>query len=235
MKRHAGVSLSFDDRSVNEWFELRGLFRENNVRATFFITQPDSLDSIEIYKLKELQNDGHEIGFHGTMHVLSEYYIKENSYTDYLDNEISKGMKTMDSLGFKCVSFAYPYGAKYWFTDFLLLRKFEFLRGVSPVNKEKNISKMDEIYYSFDGSKILSALGFDINSGITKSMIDVAIERSIASQEVLLLYAHAPDTDEQDNGYSFNIELLKYIIQKAKENDIGFYPMCELKANGAYR
>lgn len=227
MKRYPGISLSFDDRSVNEWFKLRTLFNDNNVRATFFITQPDSLDSIEIGKLKLLQSDGHEIGFHGSMHVLSEYYIQEHSYTEYFDKEINRGLRTMDSLGFRCVSFAYPYGAKYWFTDFLLSEKFEFLRGVSPLNEEKDLSKLDDIYYSFDNSKILSALGFDTNSGVTKEMIDVAVERSLVNQEVLLLYAHIPATNEGE-GYSFDIDLLKYIIKKAKDNDIGFYPICEL-------
>ncbi len=228
VKRYPGISLSFDDRAVNRWFELRELFNENNVRVTFFITQPDALDSIEIYKLKVLQSDGHEIGFHGTKHVLAEYYIKENSYWDYLDKEINSGMRTMDSLGFSCIAFAYPYGAKFWFTDFLLSRKFNFLRGVSPLNEERDISKMDEIYYSFNDKKVLSALGFDSNSGITQCMIDDALGRSIANQEVLLLYAHAPNADENDHGYSFNIGLLKYIIRKANENDIGFYPMREL-------
>lgn len=227
--RYPGICLSFDDRSINEWFELRNLFNENKVRATFFITQPASLDSIEIYKLKVLQNDGHEIGFHGNMHVLSEYYINENTYSDYLDREINRGMRTMDSLGFNCVSFAYPYGAKYWFTDFLLLRKFEFLRGVTPLNKEKDISKIDEIYYSFDDNQSLSALGFDAISGVTEGMIDIAIERSIDNQEVLLLYAHTPTTDEQDGGYYFNIDLLRHIIQQANKKKVGFYPMCELK------
>jgi ribosomal protein L19 len=73
-ERYSGICLSFDDRSINEWFELRELLNGNEVRATFFITQADSLNSLEIHKLKVLQNDGHEIGFHGNMHVLSEYY-----------------------------------------------------------------------------------------------------------------------------------------------------------------
>lgn len=229
VKRHPGISLSFDDRSVNEWFELRALLKENNVRATFFITQPDSLDSIEVQKLRMLQGDGHEIGFHGSMHVLSEYYIKENSYSDYLDIEIDKGMKTMDSLGFQCVSFAYPYGAKYWFTDFLLLKKFEFLRGVAPLNKEMDISDIDEVYYDFDNDKTLSAIGFDAISKVSYDMIDGALKRSIDNNEILLLYAHSPAINNETDSYTFNIDLLKYIIQKAHENNISFYPMKELK------
>jgi hypothetical protein len=46
---------------------------------------------------------------------------------------------------------------------------------------------------------------------------------------VLLLYAHTPTTNEQGRGYSFNIDLLKHIIQQANENNVDFYPLSELK------
>ncbi|MEQ8476232.1 polysaccharide deacetylase family protein [Fulvivirga sp.] len=233
VKRYPGISLSFDDRSINEWFELRELFNENNVRVTFFITQPDSLDSQEIHKLRLLENDGHEIGFHGNMHELSEYYIKENSYSDYLKNEIDEGMRKMDSLGFDCVSFAYPYGAKYWFTDFLLLKQFKFLRGVAPLNKEKDISKIDEVYYKFDDDRTLSAIGFDKISEVTPGMINTALERSIENQEILLMYAHSPSISNQDHDYTFNIDLLKSIIQLANQKNIGFYPIGKMKFNNS--
>lgn len=223
-----GICLSFDDRSINEWFRLRELFNNNGVKVTFFITQPDSLNEDEITKLKILQKDGHEIGYHGNLHVASEYFIKENSYLEYIDTEINQGIETMESLGFNCVSFAYPYGAKYWFTDFILSKKFDLLRGVSPLNEEKDLTNMDEIYYSFDDDKTLSAMGFDVNSGVTKSMIDNAIERSIINQEVLLLYAHLPTTIEQQSGYSFDVDLLRHIIQQANKRNVGFYPIREL-------
>ena len=110
--RRPGICLSFDDRSVNEWFRLREILNRNNVKVTFFITQPDSLSNEEIAKLKTLEKDGHEIGFHGNMHVISEFYIVENSYSDYLEKEINQGIVTMDSLGFNSVSFAYPIWSK---------------------------------------------------------------------------------------------------------------------------
>jgi peptidoglycan-N-acetylglucosamine deacetylase len=173
---------------VDEWFELRKLFNDNNVKATFFISEPATLSKSEIDKLKILEKEGHEIGFHGTMHVLSEYYIQEHSYKDYLEKEIDVGLKQMDSLGFKCVSFAYPYGAKYWFTDFLLLRRFEILRSVSPINKTKKISLIDDIYYSFDGDNTVSAIGIDNNAGVDESMINEGLERTIKRNQVLMLY-----------------------------------------------
>ena len=56
------------------------------------------------------------------------------------------------------------------------------MRGVTPLNEEKDISKIDEVYYSFNDNKTLSAVGFDDISGVTQSMIDVALERSIDNQ-----------------------------------------------------
>jgi len=226
--RYPGICLSFDDRTVDEWFHLRELLNDNNVKVTFFITQPDSLSKTEIDKLKILAVDGHEIGFHGSMHVLSENYIKQNSYSDYLDHEINQGINSMDSLGFNCVSFAYPYGAKYWFTDLLLLQKFKFLRGVSPLNKEKDLTQIEDIYYSFDGDRTLTAIGIDNISGIDENMIDQAMERIINNKEILMLFAHSPTTQEKTTGYTFSIDLLTYIIQKANENNINFYRIQDL-------
>lgn len=225
-----GIALSFDDRYIDEWFQLRKLFNSFEVKVTFFITQPDSLNDQEISKLQILEMDGHEIGFHGAMHVLSESYIKEHSYSEYLDKEIIQGIKTMKSLGFDCKSFAYPYGAKYWFTDFILLRKFEFLRSVAPLNKEKDLTKIDEIFYSFNNQRTFSAIGIDMNSGVNTSMIDKALKRAKDNREVLMLYAHKPLTSDEDiGGYSFKIDSLYRLFTIAKENRIKFVTMKELK------
>src|SRR5690554_3168159 len=113
-ERFSGIWLSLDDRSVHEWFELRGILNKHNAKATFFVTQPNSLTHEEVELLRILKNDGNEIGFHGNKHLLSENYIKKHGYRAYWKNEILAGLETMDSFGFKCSSFAYPYGAKYW-------------------------------------------------------------------------------------------------------------------------
>jgi len=227
-EKRAGLWLSFDDRSINQWYELRDLLRTDNVYVTFFITQPDSLTKEEVDKLLKLQQDGHEIGFHGSQHVLSEYYIKENSYTEYLKDEIESGLNTMEKLGFECTSFAYPYGAKYWFTDLILFQKFDILRGVAPLNKEKDISKIDEVYYSFNGDCTLFSFGFDNNSGVTDDMLEKAMDRAAGRNEVLMLYAHAPVSSDK-KGYVFNLKTLKFIISKAKASDLEFYTSKNLR------
>jgi peptidoglycan/xylan/chitin deacetylase (PgdA/CDA1 family) len=217
-----GIWLSFDDRSIDQWYELRGLLNENNVVVTFFITQPDSLTVQEVQKLRTLQEDGHEIGFHGTQHVLSEDYIRKNGYRSYLDFEIDQGLTTLGRLGFKCSSFAYPYGEKYWFTDFFLKSRFDFTRDVAAVNGEKDLSIIDDIYYSFDGDRTLSAIGFDNNSGIDHEMLEQGMKRASENNEVLMLYAHEPTTSQR-NGYQFNIRTLEKIISIARSYKLVFY------------
>ena len=90
--------------------------------------------------LRQLENEGHEIGSHGALHVLSENYIRENSYDEYIKNEIDANIFAMKKHGFDPKSFAYPYGAKYWFTDMMLLKKFKILRGVETINNERDLT-----------------------------------------------------------------------------------------------
>ena len=226
-KLDGGICLSFDDRSIDQWFELRNLFLANEVKATFFLTQLDSISETEIYKLKILENDGHEIGFHGMHHVLSEYYIKEYSYQKYLDYEIKPGIKWMDSIGFRCTSFAYPYGAKYWFTDYLLGDQFDVIRGVSTLKNSVTIIDNDDVFYSRSGNRTVDAIGFDRISTVDTTMINAAIKRCKSNNEVLLLFGHVPSLDLSED-YSFDIEVLEHIIKSVKDNNLRFYLISQL-------
>jgi peptidoglycan-N-acetylglucosamine deacetylase len=227
-ERQAGLCLSFDDRSVAEWYTLRPLFNQSDVKVTFFISQPDSLSTEEVAMLKTLQLDGHEIGFHGRQHLLSEHYIKEHSYADYFKNEIDDGLKVMDSLGFQCQSFAYPYGAKYWFTDYLMLRRFKTLRGVSALNESGDLTAIDDIFSTPANAEVVAAISFDKVSGIDSHMLEAAMNRALARNEVLQLYGHSPANSEALGDYQFQPQLLAAIIQMAKARDLKFYTASEL-------
>lgn len=73
-----GICLSFDDRTIEAWYEMRSLLNRYDAKVTFFISEFDSLSEKEIQWLNELAADGHEIGSHGAMHVNAEYYIPES-------------------------------------------------------------------------------------------------------------------------------------------------------------
>lgn len=226
--RQPGLCLSFDDRSINAWYEMRDLLKKYDTHVTFFVSRFDSLTAAEIEMLKELQKEGHEIGSHGALHTNAEVYIKENSYEEYLKNEIQQNILSMNKNGFYPTSFAYPYGAKYWFTDFLLLKRFKVLRGVASMNAEKDITSINEIYYSFNNDHALSALGLDGNSGITKDVIKKGIRRASDRNEVLLLYGHCPTKNSINSAYKFDITILEYILIEAKKNNLKYFRISEL-------
>ncbi|MEJ7644995.1 MAG: polysaccharide deacetylase family protein [Chryseolinea sp.] len=220
--KRPGICISFDDRSIKEWYDIKELLKRYNSHVTFFITQFDSLEPGEIRMLKELQTEGHEIGSHGALHAISEYYIKEKTYNEYIENEIDANISSMKKSGFNPKSFAYPYGAKYWFTDMILLRKFKIVRGIEPINDEKDLTLIDNIYYTFNGDQTLSSIGIDKNNGLTKGMIDKAIKRAFDNKEVLMLYGHSPIARTDNGAYNFDIYILEYILSEAQKNNLEF-------------
>lgn len=228
-RRASGICISFDDRTVREWYGIRDLLKEYDAKVTFFITQFDSLDSSEVTMLRELAMDGHEIGSHGALHVMSEKYIKENSYKRYLRDEIRSSISSMKEAGFEPLSFAYPYGSKYWFTDFLLLKDFRILRGVTGLNRQKDLTLLDDIYFDFDDDRTVSAIGIDRGSGLTEIMIRQAMQRAADRNEVLLLYGHCPANATEGASYNFDVTLLEFILIEANENKLKFYKISELK------
>ena len=60
-EQKAGICISFDDRYIAEWKEVIQLLKKHNAKATFFITQFDSLDQGEIALLKEFENNNEKI------------------------------------------------------------------------------------------------------------------------------------------------------------------------------
>ncbi|MEQ8925208.1 MAG: polysaccharide deacetylase family protein [Fulvivirga sp.] len=224
-KNVPGICISFDDRYVEEWYDLRPMFEKYDARVTFFITQFDSLTTTEVNMLQKLQSDGHEIGNHGALHVLSEYYIKDNSYDTYLENEIIANKDALNHYSFDATSFAYPYGAKHWFTDFLISSHHSALRSDVPVNKEKDLTLMDEIYFDFDGSNEFYSVGFDYNYELTETMIANALTRAKLNNEVLCLHGHGP---AEQGDYHFSIETLEFILKEARRLKLEFFTYSEL-------
>jgi peptidoglycan-N-acetylglucosamine deacetylase len=224
----AGICISFDDRTIHEWYEMRPVLDEYDAKVTFFISQFDSLSESEIDKLKVLKGDGHEIGSHGAMHVVAEYYIKENSYKEYIQNEIEANSESMKKAGLDPVSFAYPYGSKYWFTNYLIGQKFKMIRNVYP-KKVEDIQLADDIYYRFGDEKEAWALGIDRISNLSEEMVRKAIEKAASEGSVLMLYGHVPSSNTESKGYDFDVKLLRFILSQAREKGLKFYRVGDLR------
>jgi peptidoglycan/xylan/chitin deacetylase (PgdA/CDA1 family) len=125
-----GLAYSFDDAHVDEWYALRPLFDRYDVRATFFVTRFPTMNEDRRAKLHQLEDEGHDIEFHGANHQNSQLYVEEHGLEDYLINEIDAGVQAMRDDGFDPTVFAYPFGVRTKETDEALLERFELVRAI---------------------------------------------------------------------------------------------------------
>jgi len=234
----SGIAISFDDHFINEWYALRPLFQKYNAKVTFFITCADSLTTDEVLKLKQLQNDGHEIGFHGTVHGKSTELIEAFGPEKYAEIELVKGLKHMSNAGFLPTSYAHPGGNHNDQVDSVLLASgFKILRDVAisrrvlygiPVYSLAP-KFMNWIFYPFDKTKNVDALLIDQDSGVTGEEVKDAIQKAKTTHTALMVFGHKPLYAKPVNGeYGFNVSFLEIILKEAKNQDLKFYTMTEL-------
>ena len=233
----AGIAISFDDRFVKKWSQLRPLLKKYNAKCTFFITQPDSLSHEEVRLLHQLENEGNEIGCHGAMHVRSMYYIWDFSLEEYMNNEIFSALKTMKKQGFSPKTFAHPGGSQMWYSDRELLKHFTLLRDVSmktrtlwDYNYTHEVEDIDEIFYQCNGTQKVNALLIDTSAKLTIEDIKKGLKRASKEGSVMMIFGHKPltKTTQKADEYGFDIKFLEQILQESAKLNLKTYTMQEL-------
>ncbi|MCC6289897.1 MAG: polysaccharide deacetylase family protein [Chitinophagaceae bacterium] len=226
----SGVVLTFDDRSVDEWYDLhKSIAPAYQWKATFFVSLFSTLSAEKIRKLRNLQNFGHEIAGHGLNHIDAVQYIKENGAQSYIQNEITPMLRLMRVNGLRVVDFAYPYGSRDESTDELLLKYFQVLRGTTysdNVDEVKNLG----CYYKFNQVRVVDGLGIDDIYKNPLSYIKSVLRYAKENNKIVILYAHQPvplaGVDQYQTSYSTIEEICKYVVQ----NKMKFYSMQDLYA-----
>jgi peptidoglycan-N-acetylglucosamine deacetylase len=233
----AGIAISFDDRFVKEWYQLRPLLKKYNAKCTFYISQPDSLSDEEVKMLHQLQKEGSEIGCHGAMHVRSMYYILDFSLDEYMKNEISPALKTMKKQGFSPKTFAHPGGSQTWYSDRELLKHFTLLRDVSMKTRTlwdfdytHEIEDIEEIFYQRDGNRKVNALLIDTNAKLTIEDIKKGLKRASEEGSVMMMFGHKPftETTQKANEYGFDVKFLEQILEESAKLNLNTYTMQQL-------
>jgi peptidoglycan/xylan/chitin deacetylase (PgdA/CDA1 family) len=140
-----GVVISFDDsQNIPMWGEHRAFLKKHHVKATFFVERWAHLGESDLVILRNLSEDGHEIGFHSTNHEdFFEFIDEGKNASDYVNEAILPGLEDMEQQGFFATSFAYPRGHRDPELDSLLLEHFDVLRGTQS-NKVGSESWMAE-------------------------------------------------------------------------------------------
>jgi len=100
------VSLTFDDGDADN-YAVRSVLAENNLHATFYIVSgfTNSNGYMTDDQLRDLYNDGNEIGGHTLSHTNLESVNGAE-----LEREVCQDRSSLVSYGFEVTSFAYPFG-----------------------------------------------------------------------------------------------------------------------------
>lgn len=187
--------------------------------------------------LKQLEKEGHEIGFHGTVHAKAAELMAAGGPKGYMETELEPGLRHMHAAGFNPTSYAHPGGNHNQRVDSVLLAKgFTTLRDVAISRRKFQGFQlyawpprwMNAIYYAFDGRKNVDALMIDYDE-VSEEEIADAMREAKKNGTVLMVFGHEPLYSEPRNGkYGFNVSFLAAILREANVQQLKCYTMLEL-------
>ena len=211
---HAGIAITFDDQSVNEWYAIRGLLQQYNAHATFFVSNFGSLSEEEINMLRTLQADGNEIGFHGTYHTEAASYLQNHTVQQYLNYEIIPGIAMMRDAGLEPSDFAYPGGSD-------TPAATQALQGYFGHIRDTYYNFDDTVYYTYGSNQaFIAGIGLDeLPYGNTVNDFNNSISRALDEDKVLIVYGHRP-VQTVTGDYQTSYDRLNKILKYASDNNV---------------
>ena len=224
--KRGGVVFTFDDRFVDDWYDLHNLLDNTGWRATFFLDRFHTYNSSQINKLQRMQEYGHEFGHHSSTHARATDYVRDYGIDAYLENEIHTQKRLMAEYGFSPTSFAYPYGSRNLQLDTALFDVFSILRGVSGIIPEGRHPSQLICYYN--NNNLVFGHGID-DSPYNHSMeyLYSILDYVKNEDKVVIFLAHRPRrvvTADYQISYLRMVELIKYI----NDNNMHFYRISDL-------
>lgn len=179
------IFISFDDCHINNWHSCLGFFRKNKMKVTFYICFPDRIEDEEWNKIREIQSEGHTIGFHGLNHMWTTRFIEKSGCQRYLENEIDKGLDFFKKKNIEINDFSYPFGNRNTETDNCLSKRFTTLRGIVLSSSPKYFYNIDEL----SKLKLIISKRLELASYSLKNLIK---QKNIA----IFLYSHVSNAEE---------------------------------------
>lgn len=225
--RMPAIFLSFDDWWEGEWVKYLPILAENNAKATFYpcirknLGMP-ILDSEEKIRnairpafwqsLKEIQGQGHTVGFHSVNHFKLSYLRRDIGLQRLMETEIHIGLKIFAENGFKPKHFAYPFGNHDMMTDEVLLNYFVTIRTIVL---PENLNMMRT--YSLEQlQKMKIFIGYDLKYPSWQNALNAILDKKSAG----FFFTHNPRDVASELGELF---------YSAEKNGVTFYPMSILE------
>ena len=231
-----GVVISWDVEGydkLEEFYNIRDEIQTLNVPFTFYIRSPALLTDEQANMCKELQQYGHEIGYHTRFHTDAITYIliDEHSMEEYINFEIIPGLEDYENHGIIIKNFAYPLAHHYTDLDnYLLEHFFDSLRSVSPF--------VDWCYYKGNDNRVIAAYWIDSLEMVSEESllknVYGALRKAKRRNFILNLYGHNINVDGHINNgtdYETSLSRLQKIINYARELELKFFRMEDLFSN----
>ncbi|RMD50612.1 MAG: hypothetical protein D6830_02295 [Ignavibacteria bacterium] len=228
-----GVCLTFDDDYVKEWSKLSKLLKDHGATATFFVDHTSLMDTSTLNNLVQLHKDGFEIGLHSEHHIDFSKYTSKAELDSLIKNEIDEQIRLLSKYGIKAESFSYPYGLNTNLSDSLLLSKFRKIRDIADEQRHfysmwfTNADEIDDVFYRFDSSGVIKALGIDTNFGISLDDIKKMFDRVKEENSVVVFYAHRPVVNASSE-FEISYDYIRSLVEEAGKRGLKFYRFCDL-------
>ena len=222
--QNGGVVISLDDHYVNEWMKADSIFfKAYKWKVTFFVSAFGKLKPDLQQKLMQLQNEGHEIGYHGTSHLNATEYLKTHALDEYVTDDFTQ-LKPMREMGFKVTSNAYPSGGRTFQTDSAMIKQFTMMRGES--RKEK-ADKDKGCFYQ--GVPLIDGMGMEIHyKYFSPEYMTSLLKYAHDHNMVLCVYSHKPVEVADPKLHEVDYATLRLICDYVKNNDMKFLTMNQL-------
>lgn len=216
----AGLALTFDDYSVDNWYSYLNLLDSFNVKATFYISNYNQLNASQKQKLHEIENRGHEIGYHTSNHPDLTKYFQLYGLQKLVNNEIAAGLTLMNKDGFYPKTFAYPYGSHLPELDCALLKYFTSVRMLnSTTDYAQSLSS------SGNNQQLYAIVLDDINKKST-SFMDAMLKNAKDGNDCFVVLVH--QINNPNASYSISLDRLRYLLVSAKKNGLESYTASQL-------
>jgi peptidoglycan/xylan/chitin deacetylase (PgdA/CDA1 family) len=224
-----GIILTFDDNTVDEWYNLLPILDQYNAKVTFFVSDLEWYYDEEMQKLTEMYNSGHEIGGHGYWHIDVPKYLKSHTDEEYINIEILPLLNLFSPYSIEISTFAYPHGHSNSYTDALLLNYFQILRGVSQTPDYIDVKDKEDCYidpFENNDYSVIYGAGIDHSYDRDYNELTEAILKAKNENLILVLFAHKPSDDGEDytTRPSFIDSLLNYVYSL----EMSFYKVNDL-------
>lgn len=219
----SGVVISFDDTSINEWYQADKTLLQYSWKATFCVSKINTLSHSEIKKLQQLQKVGHEIAGHGFHHFDAPKFVAKNGVDAYIKQEINPMLALMHFYNFKVTAFAYPFGFRNANIDKALLKKFKIIRGTTYGAQDPFFQNC---YYN--NSRVVYGIGIDTDHpNFSIPYLVRLLDYAKRKHKILILFGHKPVQNITAN-YQTKIETLKVICTYVNQHNMKFYTLSEL-------